>query len=255
MYFEKIAVWRATTSRSRRQEGGETRSITHHIWTPDENLNEYDIREKTITGHRLLCVLSVCWLFGCSDGWVMRWLADWMVGWFVCDHSCDGRRAPARAKDSWKPGRERSSTRIEVGRSWFFFIEERLEERIAEQIVGVLGPQADQTVDLDMLRFRKEMFEKSSSQQHFVILDVSLLRQRTGRSYPAAKGDKGKGSSNVTHRSGDKGSNGKVYRKKVEGEWRWPVYWCLPLVWTLGSLAISMQMNGRVRGTGPSVSS
>ena len=106
--------------------------------------------------------------------WLVGWLFAWMVGWFVRDHSCDGRRAPARAKDSWNPGRERTSSRIEVGRSWFFFNEGRLEERIAEQIVGVLGPQADQTVDLGMLQFRKEMFEKCSLQQHFGILDVFL---------------------------------------------------------------------------------
>ena len=99
--------------------------------------------------------------------WLVGWLTDWMVGWFVRDHSCDGRRAVARAKDGWKPGRERSSARIEVGRSWFFFNEERLEERIAEQIVGVLGPQADQPVYLDMLQLRTEMFEKCSSQLHF----------------------------------------------------------------------------------------
>ena len=47
----------------------------------------------------------------------------------------------------------------------------------------------------------------------------------------------------------------KVYRKKGEGEWRWPVQWGLPSVRRPGSLAISMQMTGGVHGTGPSVSS
>ena len=173
--------------------------------------------------------------------WLVGWLADWMVGWFVRDHSCDGRRAPARAKNSQNPGRERSSARKEVGRSWFFLNEGRFEERIAEQIVSVFGPQADQTVDLDMLRFRKEMFGKCSSQQLFGILDVSLLRPWTGQSYPTAGGrkrdkkggkrDKGNdGSSNVAHRSGDEGSSGKVGRKKerANGSVRsnFACHWC-----------------------------
>ena len=164
--------------------------------------------------------------------WLVGWLADWMVGWFVRDHSCDGRRAPARAKNSQNPGRERSSARKEVGRSWFFLNEERFEERIAEQIVSVFGPQTDQTVDLDMLRFRKEMFGKCSSQQHFRILDVSLLRPWTGQSYPSVKGgkrDKGKGS-NVAHRSGDEGSSGKVGRKKMRANGsvrsNFACHWC-----------------------------
>ena len=115
--------------------------------------------------HPLLCVLSVCWLSGCSDGWVMRWLvawlvgwlADWMDGWLVCSRSLV-RWAPrtGAGKDSQNPGRERSSARKEVGRSWFFLN----EERIAEQIVGVFGPQADQTVDLDMLRFLRRNVRK-----------------------------------------------------------------------------------------------
>ena len=165
--------------------------------------------------------------------WLVGWLAHCMVGWFVRDHSCDGRRAPVRAKDSWKPGRERSSPRIDFGRSWFFFIEVRLEERIAEQIVGVLGPQADQTVDLDMLQLRKEMFEKCSSQQYSGILDVSLLRPWNGQSYPAAKGgkrDNGKGSSNVAHRSGDKRSLEKSTAKKERanggGQFTGACHWC-----------------------------
>ena len=163
----------------------------------------------------------------------MRWLAACMVGWFVRDHSCDGRRAPARAKDRSSPGRERSSTGIEVGRSWFFFIAGRLEERIAEQIVGVLGPQADQTVDLNMLQFRKEMFGKCSSQQYSGILDVSLLRPWNGQSYPAAKGgkrDMGKGSSNVAHRSGVKApvekSTAKKERANGGGQSNGACHWC-----------------------------
>ena len=43
--------------------------------------------------------------------------------------------------------------------------------------------------------------------------------------------------------------------RQGEDEWRWPLYWCLPLVRTPGSLAISMQMTRPVLGTGPSVSS